>query len=141
MYLAIFALISIISKVMPRSVQQEITWEVTAVATLKGLQWWQRVQGGLYMVTAACSVYLLSYLGVEDEESELAKKVSTYGSISMGFAALIAAFTCSRLYEKHQKELESKSETELVAMQEDMKSIRTFSTGEIGEGVAFAGLI
>ena len=93
------------------------------------------------MITAACSVYLLSYLGVEDKESEVARTVSTCGSISMGFAALIAAFACSRFYEKHQKELESKSETELVVMQEDMKSIRTISTGEIGYGVAFAGLI
>jgi len=88
-YLVILTTLSIINKAVPKSVQRETAWELSSIASLKGLKWWQQIQGGLTIITAITSLCLLSVLGVEEGENIMILFVGGLGGASIGIATLI----------------------------------------------------
>eukprot|EP00519_Triparma_laevis_P015296 CAMPEP_0182491352 /NCGR_PEP_ID=MMETSP1321-20130603/841_1 /TAXON_ID=91990 /ORGANISM="Bolidomonas sp., Strain RCC1657" /LENGTH=110 /DNA_ID=CAMNT_0024693629 /DNA_START=399 /DNA_END=728 /DNA_ORIENTATION=- len=94
---------SIASKTVPKSVQRETAWELSSIASLEGLKWWQQIQGGLMTVTAIASLYLLSVLGVEGNENSMVWIIAAIGAISIGFAILINATMLVRIRNEHQR--------------------------------------
>ncbi|GMH74943.1 hypothetical protein TL16_g06603 [Triparma laevis f. inornata] len=69
-YLALIAML-IENKSAPKIVQRETALELSSIATLKGLNWWQQPQGRLVTITMLAALYLLSELGVEGEENTM----------------------------------------------------------------------
>ena len=105
-FLSIFPLIlimlSIFSKIAPKSVQIEMSWKLSQIATLKGLKWWQKPMGGPYAVFMISSLYLLGSLGVEGEESA---SVGLAGSVGLGCLIFIVAVQCGAI-DRAMKEYE-----------------------------------
>jgi len=66
--LVLMTIVSITSKAVPKSAKRDTAWELSSIATLKGLKWWQQIQGGLLTITAVSSLYLLGLLGVKGED-------------------------------------------------------------------------
>ena len=102
-YLAILSTMSILSKSVPKSVQRETAWELSSIASLKGLKWWQQIQGGLMTITVIASMFLLSYLGVEGDENFMVFTIGAMGGISICFAFLINVTMLLRTRNEHQR--------------------------------------
>ncbi|GMH71850.1 hypothetical protein TrST_g1471 [Triparma strigata] len=120
-YLALLTILSIINKVVPEGVQREMAVEISSIASLKGLKWWQRLQGGLITITAIISLNLLSILGVEGDENSMVGIVGATGLLSIGFALLINA-TMLILTKKEQGNLAD------TIHENAFRSKRTFSS-------------
>ncbi|GMI06435.1 hypothetical protein TrVE_jg8393 [Triparma verrucosa] len=88
-YVVILTTLSACNKAVPRSVQREMAWELASIASLKGLKWWQRLQGFLLTVAAIVSLYLLSVLGVEGNENSMVFVMGAMGGASMLFVFII----------------------------------------------------
>ncbi|GMH78068.1 hypothetical protein TrST_g12709 [Triparma strigata] len=88
-YLAILTTMSIAGKAVPKYVQRETVWELRAIAELKGLKWWQQVQGGLLTIAAIVSLYLLSILGVSGDPNSTVFLLGASGAGSVILFALI----------------------------------------------------
>ena len=67
----------------------ETAVELSSIASLKGLKWWQQIQGGLITITAMASMYLLGVLGVEGNEDSMVWIVGATGTVSILSAGLI----------------------------------------------------
>ena len=63
-FLTLITVLSICSKSVQKSVQREMAWTMSAIATLN-LKWWQQLQGGLVIIAGITALYLLSVVGVE----------------------------------------------------------------------------
>lgn len=95
-YLVILTIMSFFNKSASKSVQRQIVWEKSAMATLK-LKGWQRLQEGLMTISAVASVFLLSALGVEGDENLTVFRIGVLRAVSLSFAALIGAFMLIRI--------------------------------------------
>mmetsp|Transcript_9626 Transcript_9626/g.17488 ORF Transcript_9626/g.17488 Transcript_9626/m.17488 type:complete len:986 (+) Transcript_9626:120-3077(+) len=133
-YLAIFTAFSIASKAVPRSVQRETAWELTKMATLKGLKRWQRIQGGLMSVTALASLYLLSVLGVQTDRSDVVWVVGFMGILFISLAFVISEIMLVRLTRNHQRR-------GVVEMLKNQRSVRGISSSELQDGMFAAALV
>ena len=131
-YLTILTAWSIVNKTVPKSVQRETAWELSSIASLKGLKWWQQIQGGLTTVTAIASLYLLSVLGVEGEEKRGA--LGTLGGISILFAALITMVILIRTRNEHQRNI-------TVELPPTQRSARGFSASDVEEKAVALALV
>ena len=131
MYLAILTTMSIVSKTVPKSVQRETAWELSSIASLKGLKWWQQIQGGLVIITAIASLYLLSVLGVEGNENSMVWIIGAIGAISLIFASLINVTMLVRTSNEHK--VRSEVETN--------RSSRKISTTELEEGMFMGAFV
>lgn len=88
LYITLTGTLSIANKAIPREVQKDTAFELGSVATLR-MKWWQQLQGGLMVLTALCSLYLFSALGVENDPSSIVFVTGSLGIVSMGVAVLI----------------------------------------------------
>ena len=88
LYLLCVTLLSLANKAAPKRVQKELEWQLSAIAKLK-LKNYQRLQAGLFVVTAICSLYLLGWLGVEGKYSNLIAYVGALGMSCSIIAVLI----------------------------------------------------
>ncbi|GMH62352.1 hypothetical protein TrST_g13759 [Triparma strigata] len=134
--LAILTTLSIVNKSVPKSVHREMAFELSSIASLKGLKWWQQIQGGLMTITAIVSLYLLSILGVEGDENFMVFAIGAMGGISIGFAFLINATMLVRTRKKHQRN--STSSTELPP---HLRSAQGFSARDIEENSIALALV
>ncbi|GMI04853.1 hypothetical protein TrVE_jg13375 [Triparma verrucosa] len=133
LYLAILTVLSGANKTAPKSVQRDLAWELSSIASLKGLKWWHQIQGGLMIIMAISSLYLLSVLGVEGNENSMVEIVGWMGTISIGFAFLINATMLVRTRNEHQRN------TTTVELPPTQRSARGFSASDIEENtIAFA---
>ncbi|GMH63274.1 hypothetical protein TL16_g03669 [Triparma laevis f. inornata] len=133
-YLLVLTTLSIFSKSTPKSVQRATAWEYSAVATLN-LKWWQKLQGGLMAVTALCSLYLLSALGVERDLRSNVGNVGALGFIILMLAVIIGMFSLSDTLEVRQH-----SGT-LSGGLEDRRGGRAISAGEMQDGMILGSLL
>ena len=133
-YITIITTLSIVSKSVPKSVQMETTWELSAIASLKGLKWWQRVQGTLMVITAISSLYLLSALGVEGDRNDMLFFVGSMGSVSLGVTFLISATMLVRIKAEHQRGGNSE-------MLDSPRSDRGISSSELEDGMLMGALL
>ena len=136
-YVAILASSSIISKTVPKSVQREVAWKLTTIASLKGLKWWQRLQGGLITITAIASLNLLSNLGVEGDESSMIRNVGAMGGIGLIVASLINVTMLVRIKNQHQRQQQRGD----VEMPTKRRSVRRFSSGQVEDNMFAAALV
>ena len=134
-YLTIFTTLSIFSKTVPKSIQRDTAWELSSIASLKGLKWWQQIQGGLMTVTAIVSLYLLSVLGVEGDKSILVSVVEAIGQLSILVAVCINATMLIRTRNEHQR---NSASTDLPPTQ---RSARGFSASDIEENAIALTLV
>lgn len=102
-FLTLLALLSISSKTASKSAQRETAWELSAIATLNTLIWWQRLQGGLAIVTAMTALYLLSWLGVEGGKTATVYVAGYIGLISLVFATILGMIMLNRTHIEHQQ--------------------------------------
>ena len=134
-YLALLTTLSIASRTVPKSVQREIAWELSSIASLKGLKWWQQIQGGFMTITAIISLYLLNVLGVEGNVNSSVFNVWALGGVSIGFAAVINTTTLIRTRNEHQRN------TTTVELPPTQRSARGFSAGDIEENATALALV
>ncbi|GMH98487.1 hypothetical protein TrVE_jg9990 [Triparma verrucosa] len=134
-YLAILTILSIASKAVPKSVQREAAWDLSSIASLKGLKWWQQIQGGLIIITAIASLYLLSILGVEANGNSMVFKVGALGGVSLAFAALINATMLSRTINEQQQN------TTTVELPPIQRSVQGFSARDIEKNALALALV
>jgi len=137
-YLVVITTLSMNSKAVPKSVQREMAWELSTVATLKGLRWWQQLQGGLITFTAVSSLYLLSVLGVEKDYDKTIGSVGSLGFVSLLIACLIGITMLVRTKNVHQRN--NKGREGNVEMLKDQKS-QGFSSGDIQDSAFIATLV
>ncbi|GMH91599.1 hypothetical protein TL16_g12100 [Triparma laevis f. inornata] len=135
-YLTFLTIWSMSTKAVPKIVQKETAWEYTSVATLS-LTWRQRLQGGLLVVTAFSSLYLLSCLGVEGEKNNMVSAVGGSGALSLGIAVLIGMATVTKSHDIRQGSGLSEQQED----GEEVKSKRSISVDEIGDGMALASFV
>ena len=135
LYLSLLTMLSIVNKTVPKSVQRETAWELSSIASLKGLKWWQQIQGGLVIITAIASLYLLSVLGVEGNENSMVFIIAAIGAISRGFAFLINATMLVRTRNEHQRN------TTTVELPPTQRSARGFSASDIEENAIGLALV
>ena len=135
MYLAILTTMSIVSKTVPKSVQRETAWELSSIASLKGLKWWQQIQGGLMIIMAISSLYLLSVLGVEGNEKDRVSIVGATGASTIIFAALVNMAMLVRTRNEHQRN------TTTVELPPTQRSARGFSASDIEENATALALV
>mmetsp|Transcript_14217 Transcript_14217/g.26095 ORF Transcript_14217/g.26095 Transcript_14217/m.26095 type:complete len:169 (+) Transcript_14217:3-509(+) len=133
-YLAVLTTSSIASNSVPKSVQRDTAWELSSIASLKGLTWWQRIQGGLVTITAIASLNLLSNLGVEGEENIIVLIVGGTGAVSMFFAIIIHFIVLVRTKNEHQRKLN-------IEMVNNQRSVRGISSGDIQEGMFMGAFV
>ncbi|GMI01324.1 hypothetical protein TrLO_g1123 [Triparma laevis f. longispina] len=136
-YLAVITTLSIASKTVPKSVQRETAWELSSIspiASLKGLKWWQRMQGGLITITAIASLYLLGWLGVEGNENSTVWIVGALGLLIIIFAGLINMTMLVRTRNEQQR----KTTVDLLTKQ---RSVRGFSAGDVEENALVLALV
>ncbi|GMI01543.1 hypothetical protein TrLO_g10204 [Triparma laevis f. longispina] len=136
LYLAVLTALSIVSKTVPKSVQRETVWELSSIATLKGLKWWQGIQGGLMTITAIVSLFLLSVLGVEGNENSMLWLVGAMGGGGIGFAALISLIMLVRT---RNEEPQNTNTTTVESPKQ--RSARRFSAGDIEENAIALALV
>ena len=134
-YVVVLTTLSIASKSVPKSVQRETAWELSAIASLKGLKWWQQIQGGLAIITAISSLYLLSFLGVEGDENSMVLKVGAMGWGSICIATIINMIMLIQNRNSHQR---NSASTELPTNQ---RSARGFPAGAIEENAIGLALV
>ena len=133
-YIAVLTSLSIVSKTVPKSVQSETAVELSSIASLKGIKWWQQIQGTLFTIAAMPTFYLLSVLGVEGEEDSMLMIVGAIGGVSIGFAALINMAMLVRTRNEHQRKLN-------IEMVQNQRSVRGISSGDIQEGMFMGAVV
>ncbi|GMH82038.1 hypothetical protein TrST_g3249 [Triparma strigata] len=136
-YLLVLTTLSIFSKSTPRSVQRATAWEYSAVATLN-LKWWQKLQGGLMAVTALCSLYLLSALGVERDLRSNIGNVGAIGFLALMFAVLIGMFSLNDTLEVRQT---SGTLSGAGGAEGRGRASRAISAGEMQDGMILGSLL
>ncbi|GMH99833.1 hypothetical protein TrST_g9143 [Triparma strigata] len=128
---------SIFSKAIPKSLQKELAWEMSAIATLN-LKWWQKLQGGFIAFSIIPALYLLSYFGVgvktDPQKAWVIWTVGGWGLTSMAFCYFISAMVMlrtSRNERRHNSTLENSHNNE--------RSSRGISVTDIEDGaIVFA---
>jgi len=133
-YLVILTTLSIINKAVPKSVQRETAWELSSIASLKGLKWWQQIQGGLMTVTAITSLYLLSVLGVEGNENSIASIVGALGFINLVFAFLINMTMLVRIKNEQRRNA-------IVELPTTQRSVRGISSSDLDKGMVATAFV
>ncbi|GMH78747.1 hypothetical protein TrST_g13948 [Triparma strigata] len=134
-YLAIITTLSIANKAVSKNVQRETAWELSMIASLKGLKWWQPLQGGFVMVTALVSLYFLSILGVEgDKNSSTIFIVGGLGGASL-VSALIIGMT---MLVRNGNVPQDGKDVELFNNQ---RSVRGFSAGDVEENALALAMV
>ena len=125
---------SIFNKAVTERAQRETAWELSSIVTLKGLRWWQQLQGRLTTIAMITALNLLSELGVVGEEDLTVLFVGASGAVCVGLTALISMLTLNRIHHEHEQRQPSDLE-----MSCNDRSKRTFSIGDAEENaIAFA---
>ena len=127
----------IANKIAPKSVQSETAWTLSSIATLKGLKWWQQIQGGLTTIVMLTALYLFSELGVEGEENGNLAMVGASGLGCMLLTILINLTMLNRATTEHHAQRQP-SELELS---HEIQSKRKSSTSEIEENAIALALL
>ncbi|GMH98819.1 hypothetical protein TrST_g13130 [Triparma strigata] len=133
LYLVLLTMLSMVNKTVPKSVQIETAWELSSIASLKGLKWWQQIQGGLVTITAIVSLYLLSVLGVEGKEN-IVWIVGAIGLVSRGIACLVNATMLVRISKEHERNTTAVESPK-------QRSARRFSANDIEENAIALALV
>ncbi|GMI10554.1 hypothetical protein TrLO_g11178 [Triparma laevis f. longispina] len=120
---------STVSKAVLKSVQRETAWELSSIATLKGLAWWQLLQERLMTIAMLAALYLLSELGVKGEENTMVFIVGAVGSSCVGFTSLISMIMLNRPHHDHAQRQPSDLE-----LPPNVLSQRTFTSSNVDEG-------
>jgi hypothetical protein len=137
LYLVILTTLSMASKSVPKSVQIETASELSSIASLKGLKWWQQIQGGLMTITAIASMYLLGNLGVEGNEDSMVVIVGGAGAVSLLVAGLVnmAMLVLTRnSHQQQQRNITIQSPT-------TQRLFRAISSGKVEEEMFAIALI
>ena len=132
LYLAIFTSVSMVSKTVPKSVQREMSLELSSIVSLKGLRRWQLLQGALMTINAIVSLYLLSFLGAEGNNNSLVGYVGAIGVVSLGTAAIINMTMLVRTRNEHRSRGE---------METKQRSVRGISAGQLEEGMFIGAFV
>jgi len=133
-YVVILTTVTIASKSVPKSVQRETAWVLSSITSLKGLKWWQQIQGGLTTISALASLFLLSVLGVEGDQNSIVAIVGGVVLLGIGFAALIYMAVLVRTLNEQQQ-------NETIELPAKQRSVRGISAGDVEEGLFAAALI
>ncbi|GMH76044.1 hypothetical protein TL16_g06953 [Triparma laevis f. inornata] len=102
-YLLIMTAMSIGSNSIALSAQRYSSWTYEEVATLK-VRWWQKVQGGLLLSTALCSLYLLTALGVEGDENSLISLLGIVGGTTISAVVLMNILIWTQTHRRYLSE-------------------------------------
>ncbi|GMH98961.1 hypothetical protein TrST_g10973 [Triparma strigata] len=137
LYLVTLTTVSIFSKAVPKSVQRETAFELSAIASLKDLKRWQVIQGGLMTVSGIVSLYLLGGLGVKGNDNEMVVIVGSTGLFSMFFACLVNATMLVRVRNEHQR----RGDDIEMSRKDGSRSARAVSSGQVEEGMFAAALV
>ena len=135
-YLVLLTALSIVSKTVPKIVQRETAWGLSSIASLKDLKWWQQIQGGLMVVTAISSLYLLGWLGVEGNGNSAVWIVGAVGGISILVAAMVNMTMLIRTAKEHQQQQDT-----TVELPTKRRSIRAISSGQVEERMFAIALV
>jgi len=133
--LAVLTGLSITNKSVPKSVRRGTAWELSAIASLKGLKWWQQLQGGLMTITMVSSLYLLSVLGIKGDERDAVWIVGGVGMTAVVLTAIIGTFLLVRT----QRDLQHNNALE--AKLEEQRSKRAFSASDVDEGAVIFAVV
>ncbi|GMH88267.1 hypothetical protein TrVE_jg3806 [Triparma verrucosa] len=136
-YLALLTTLSIASRTVPKSVQREMAFGLSLIASLEGLKWWQRIQGRLITIVAIISLYLLSFIGVEGNENSVVWITGSMGLLSMIFAFLINATMLVRTRNAYEQERNTTS----IELPTNQRSARGFSAGAVEENSIVLALV
>ncbi|GMH74085.1 hypothetical protein TrLO_g9762 [Triparma laevis f. longispina] len=148
---------SIGQKTTSRRVQSITAWTAAGVATLK-LKWWQLIQGGLISVTAAASLFILSFLGVETSRytswedyvdhqatNKRAYAIGWVGAATVGLACIIQAVMIYRENTKYHAEQQLRDANEddnsNLNREQSSRSGRALSAGEMQDGMLLGALL
>jgi len=80
-YVVILTTCSFATRTVPESLQKELIWEETSIATLNFIPW-QKAMVGLISITMIATLYLLSSLGVEGDKNKLMLAIT--GGVGLG---------------------------------------------------------
>ena len=97
---------------------------------MKGLKWWQQLQGRLVAIAMLAAIYLLSELGVEGEEKNNVLIAGSIGLVCSLLAALLSIITLNRIHQEHAQRQPSDLE-----LSHNVRSKRTFTTSDVEEGM------
>ena len=86
--LSMLLVMSMIEKALPVRYRESTAWELSHVATLQ-LKWRQGIEGIFLLLSSISSLYLLSSLGVEGEQSSILTITGIIGILSALFALVI----------------------------------------------------
>ncbi|GMI15430.1 hypothetical protein TrVE_jg5293 [Triparma verrucosa] len=100
--------------------------------------WWQKLQGGLVAVTALCSLYLLSALGVERDLRSNIGNVGAIGFLALMFAVLIGMFSLNDTLEVRQT---SGTLSGAGGAEGRGRASRAISAGEMQDGMILGSLL
>ncbi|GMI14678.1 hypothetical protein TrLO_g12505 [Triparma laevis f. longispina] len=95
------------------------------------------LQGGLMVLTALCSLYLLSALGVENDPSSIVFVTRSLGIVSMGVAVLIGLlhyWRRAKVWEEGLGWVEARGNGKGIG--KGKRSTRILSAGELQQGMA-----
>lgn len=98
-----FNMMSVFSKTVPLSVQNETAWELKTITTMHGMKWRMKLQGLLMVVTAISSLFLLGYLGVEGDGNMLILFVGAAGATAIVTTLVIGSFALVRTLKQKQR--------------------------------------
>lgn len=132
-YFALLTIVSMTNKSVPKSVQRETAWELSAIATLN-LKWWQQLQGGLMAITVISSLYLLSWLGVASDLNILVGAFGGLGTTSLCLATLISAIMLPKTRAESGEGL-------ALGTLENLRPVRAFSSSEIQDSAFVVALV
>ncbi|GMI13078.1 hypothetical protein TrLO_g1890 [Triparma laevis f. longispina] len=124
-YLALFTLISVCTKAVPKIVQKELslTWVEIASMDVSRVR---ILQGGLIIITSICALYMLSNLGVVGPEQDLVIRVGGVGGSCLGLNVLVILLSEESTVERQQNAHE---------INHDVVVSRAVSGGEIQDGM------
>ncbi|GMH93147.1 hypothetical protein TrVE_jg8491 [Triparma verrucosa] len=128
---------SLLNKATPKFVQRAmiLSYEDLARVNLKFLQ---KIQGTLFAVTAMCSLFLFSVVGVEAEPNEGVYLAGQVGAICIGVAVLIdVKLMLGVLKGAGTTEVEGQAEQE----HSEVDPAKRFSASHISDGLALGAVV
>ncbi|GMI10946.1 hypothetical protein TrLO_g9296 [Triparma laevis f. longispina] len=137
MYMALLTSLSLGRNAVSRKIRRANALTFESIATLHDLKWWQQVQGGLMVIAALCSLYLLSMLGVETEYNRTVQTFGGAGMFALMLSLVTGLFASSQTIDEQQQEQRTEEQGQL----NDARSVRAFTTSELEEGMLVAGLV
>ena len=132
--LAVLISMSIFNKTVHKNVQRETSWELSSIASLKGLKLWQQVQGGLITITAITSLSLLSFLGVEGHENRMVFIIGATGAGSIAFAIIINMTMLIRIKNEQRRNA-------IVELPTTQRSVWGISSSDLDKGMVATAFV